>query len=141
MKILLTGFEPFDGRVTNSSWQMLSRIATESFAVEKLEIPVSYEGAWASISGRANDFDAIVSVGESGKAKCLEFEWFAANIQDSSLPDNSGEVLRHESISSEDVVGLRSLRDSLALREFFKQHPEWAMSYSAGTYVCNRLFF
>ena len=141
MKLLLTGFEPFGGREVNSSWQLVQKINLTSLEIKKQQVPVDYNLAWASLAEAAGEADVVVCVGESSKAQSLQFEWDAQNIQDATIADNSGALLGHKIIEANQPQCLISQFDKSKVLSFFSDQPSWSLSYYAGTYVCNRLYF
>ena len=69
-KLLITGFEPFDGQSINPSWEAVALLPDRigSWQLTKLRIPVEYENAPTLILEKARELqpDAIISVGQAG---------------------------------------------------------------------------
>jgi pyroglutamyl-peptidase len=70
MKILVTGFNPFDGEPINPSWEAVRRLpdTVERAEIIKVQIPTSF-GRSADVVRAAileHDSDVVVSVGQAG---------------------------------------------------------------------------
>jgi pyroglutamyl-peptidase len=137
--VLITGFEPFAGRTRNNSFEIAKRLKAEpgllGAHVEICELPVVYDRAaqvaleyFESLPRRP---DFVVSMGEADAEILLETQ--AANLDDSSMPDNAGELRRERVIDSK-------LPERIALVEPDDKVPV-NRSTSAGNYVCNNTAF
>ena len=93
MKIIVTGFEPFDGGAINPSWEAVTAVqAPEGAELLKLQLPVVY--------GKAADIlkmtmkkelpDAVVCVGLAEGRPDVTPERVAVNCRDETIPDNDG---------------------------------------------------
>src|SRR6185437_3105006 len=94
MKILITGFEPFEDEPINPSWEAVRRLPDKVADAEiiKLQIPTVF-GRSADVVREAiveNDPDVIVSVGQAGGRFAISPERVAINIDDGRIPDNDG---------------------------------------------------
>ena len=145
MKIIVTGFEPFDGGAINPSWEAVSALnAPENVQLVKLQLPVVY-GKAAEIlleTMRRELPDAVVCVGlAEGRAEITP-ERVAINCRDESIPDNGGFFPHDEPV---DAAGQPAYFTRLPVRriteEIRKAGLPAKISNSAGVYVCNDLFY
>ena len=99
-KILVTGFEPFNGQTENpSKWLATTLEPPEGAEVERLILPVEFHGA-ARILEKAIDAvrpDILLSIGQAGNVPGISVERTAVNLDSSLsadglklLADNSG---------------------------------------------------
>lgn len=147
MKILLTGFEPFNGMPTNASWEAV-KLVNERFAdgiaLEKLLLPVEY-GKAADLCIEAigrQDFDAVLSVGVASGRRVLTPEYLAINVKDARIPDNAGVLMRNESIIDEgESVLYTNLPYAETVAAILSTGLSAEASFDAGTFVCNDLFY
>jgi hypothetical protein len=90
MKILVTGFNPFDGEPINPSWEAVRRLpdTVERAEIIKVQIPTSF-GRSADVVRAAileHDPDVVVSVGQAGGEFAMTPERIAINIDDGRIP-------------------------------------------------------
>jgi len=147
MTVLVTGFEPFGGSVTNSSREVASAVAcihVSGVILEARLLPVSFgrvrnvlKGVIAEVSP-----DILIMLGQSGKSDCIKIERIAINMMDSSKPDNDGYVPDEESIHPD---GPSALFSTLPLKSLYKElvalGHKVKISNSAGLYVCNTTYY
>lgn len=143
MKILVTGFLPFQNEKLNPS-QLLVESLCDSENLDKLILPVSYVESFAMIKTKLQrcHYDKILHFGlASGRAK-IGLERFAINWCESEYPDEYN-VLR----TGEEIVknSQQMLTTDLNLREWLRelkqQNIPAEISVSAGAYVCNCLYY
>ncbi len=133
MKILISAFDPFNGRETNISKEVLELLSSD---FDKAQLPTSYERSFIELRKKIDSIrpDLILMLGESSQAVDLEIERVAINFCDCSIPDNDEIVLKHSKISHHS-------RDLLESNLDFEKLSDFKISYHAGTYVCNCLFY
>ena len=145
-KILLTCFEPFDGRTANASHQIARQIQNRPLGqkCEILCLPVERFRADALVIERlrAQKYEAVVMLGEAGGRDFVAPERRAINRDDFPIPDNAGNQPRGETIIQN---GAAILNSTLPLENIV-----WALqnaglpaqiSDDAGMYLCNRVFY
>ena len=144
--LLLTGFEPFGDQTVNPSWEAVSALPEEigSWRVEKLRLPVAYGKAAQLCVARCQELSpqAVLAVGQAGGRDGLTPEVIAINLREAAIPDNAGFHPQGEPIVPGGPDGLFS---TLPIREMAAasnaQGIPAKLSYSAGAYVCNDLFY
>ena len=147
MKILITGFEPFGGSATNSSWEVasaVSRVHIPEVIIKVKQLPVSFGRVAAVLKDAISEVspDVLIMLGQSGQSESIRIERVAINMMDSSKPDNDGyipdEVIIHPDGPSAlfSTLPLKPLRNALVA-----QGHNVKISNSAGLYVCNRTYY
>ncbi len=139
MRLIVTGFEPFGGASLNASWEAVQRLE----GVETALLPVTFSGAAARVRALARQKpDVLLCVGEAGGASRILLERVAVNLMDARIPDNDGfqprDLPLKEGGPAAYFSGLpvRRLCEALAAADI----PA-ALSCTAGTYVCNAVFY
>lgn len=146
-RILITGFDPFGGDTVNPSYEAVRRLPDELAGVRliKRELPTAFGSSAAALYDAIDlcDPDIVICVGQAGGRRHITPERIALNYMDAAIPDNEGNRPRHEVIfpgapdaflTSVDVPALVDrLNASLPDAPF-------AVSYHAGTFVCNALY-
>lgn len=147
MRVILTGFEPFGGDRTNPSARLAEDLAGRQFRGLKLEtrvLPVTVAGIeafareFSAIPGRAVAVACGLAAGRTG----LSAERVAVNCYDFRMPDNSGRSAMDEAIAND---GPAAYFSGLPVRAIANRWRELDIpghvSNSAGTYLCNGLFY
>jgi pyroglutamyl-peptidase len=144
-KILMTAFEPFGGEYVNPSFLAIQKIKVyDDVLIEKICLPVAYDIASQIIIKSIFEFkpDVILMVGQAGGRKNISLERVAINLDDSQHPDNNG-LIKTESkikVDGQDAyfsnLPLVTLKTALELQNIPVQ-----ISLSAGSYVCNHIFY
>ena len=134
MRVLLSCFQPFGGRKVNASWELVRRVPQElpGRTVAKVLLPVVHGKAWPILANAIADFrpDAVVAFGES-PAKEVGLERTAINLRGKKrplVPDGRSAYLTTLPL---DRLG------SVLKRRGIPAGP----SLSAGTYLCNEVFY
>ena len=144
--ILLTCFEPFGGREVNMSSAAADALPEELSGRElhKLRLPVVFGEAAEIAAAEAEKLgvSAILSVGEAGGRKALTPELVALNLRYARIPDNLGQTPLDEPVVP---GGENALFSTLPARSMAAAVAAAGLpgevSYSAGAYVCNDLFY
>ena len=146
-KLLLTAFEPFDGETLNPSLEVARALAVAQCAgahIDVVELPVERFRAidMALDHLRHATPDVVIMLGEAGRRFRVTPERVAINIDDFSIPDNAGQQPKGEPIIADGPVGYFSALPIYEIvNQLLKAHIPAAISNSAGTYLCNRLFY
>ena len=142
-KILITYFEPFGGDGFNASG-VVAECIPQSLGAEKLMLPVEFErGAMLAIE-KARELSArfIVCFGEARARKAVTPELVAINLNHASIPDNAGKAPRDEVIVNGGAAAYFTVFPARRLAERINELGVRAsLSYSAGAYVCNDLYY
>lgn len=145
MKILLTGYEPFGGEPINPALKSVQRLhgqVIDGAEVVSVELPVGWERALPAFAAAVAEHqpDAVISVGQAGGRAKICPEYIGINLMNGK--DNYDIVQREENIVPDGPDGyfatLPVTRMVAAMRE---QNIPAAISYSAGTYLCNYMAY
>ena len=146
-KILLTGFAPFDGAADNPSWQAVAALHGRQVAGHRImarELPTEFDASLIVLRKAIRETRPrlVVCVGLAAGRDAISLERIAINIDDARIPDNAGAQ----------PIDVPVLRDGPAA--YFSTLPLKAMlaalhdagipaevSQTAGTFVCNHVFY
>lgn len=145
-KLLITGFDPFDGHAVNPSWAAVRQLSETvgNYELCKLNIPTLYETAAGTVLKKAAQLqpDVILCVGLAAGRDAVTPERIAVNIRDARIPDNSGRLCRGERIAPAGPAAYFATvpveRMAQAIRDC---SVPAAVSNTAGTYVCNDVLY
>jgi pyroglutamyl-peptidase len=146
-KILLTAFEPFGGETTNPSREAALAMTGVEFPGAQLtvvELPVDRFSAVEMTSARIRALrpDVVMMLGQATARYRITPERVAINIDDYRIPDNAGNQPAGEPIIEGGPVGYLSTLPIRAITErLLRARIPAAVSNTAGTYLCNRLFY
>jgi pyroglutamyl-peptidase len=142
--ILITGFEPFDNDSINPSQEFikyLKNISTKHILHTAI-LPVSFDNSFTELTSLVESVkpDLILLTGFAKNRQKIGLEKVGINWIDARIPDNNGRKVSAQKI---DPNGLDAHFSLLNLNELFeKMSPaDFEISYSAGTYVCNFLYY
>ncbi len=146
MKVLVTGFEPFGGEKINPSAEVVAALpdTIKSTKVEKLEVPTVYGRATEIVLERIDEVrpDIVIMLGQAGGRASISVERVGINVNDSKTPDNAKRKMKNVPIAPDGPVGYFS---TLPIHDIVtglkKIKIPASVSNSAGTYVCNSLFY
>jgi pyroglutamyl-peptidase len=140
MKILLTGFKAFLGEKINPS-----EILCESFlGISSLVLPVEFSRAYEVLKVYLlnNKYDYVIMLGLAAGRSKVSLEKIALNWVQTDSADESGFKPKTKKINDLKPLALMS---NFPIDEVFSKvkskHSNIEISFSAGTYVCNELYF
>lgn len=146
MKILLTAFDPFGEERINPAQEALKQIQAPDDHTEliKLVVPtvfgLSIQTVYEAI--KKHHPDIVLSIGQAGGRSAITVEQVAINLMDASIPDNKGNAPAGIPIFPDGADGYFS---TLPVKEIAAAICQAgipaAVSYSAGTFVCNQLMY
>lgn len=155
MRVLVTAFEPFGGDRVNASREAARRLASEWDAhsegahLDVLVLPVTFGEAFtpvrAAVDAAVADgvpYDVVLCVGLAARTERVRLERVAINVADTHLPDNAG-VAPQDAPLVEDAAAAHftGLPVREVLSELKRSGIPASVSNSAGTFVCNALFY
>lgn len=145
-KLLITGFEPFDGETVNPSWDAVSLLPEQigEYVLTKLCVPVVFGEAAKRVLLAAQELcpDAILCIGQAGGRNAITPELVGINLRHATIPDNAGNKPTDEPIIDGgntayfSTLPVRKIREAVSKSGLPSQ-----VSYSAGAYVCNDLLY
>jgi pyroglutamyl-peptidase len=144
---MLTAFEPFAGETINPSLEAARQMLGVEFpgtVLNLLELPVERYGAVEIALDGLRDLrpDVVVMLGVAIERFRITPERVAINVDDFRIPDSAGNQPAGEPIIDGGPVGYFSTLPIRAIvNRLLKAHIPSTISSSAGTYLCNRLFY
>ena len=142
MKILLTGFEPFGKATSNPSGEIVKQISGDNIVTAIL--PVAYAKSAERLLALIEEHnpDVVICLGQAEGRTEITPERVAINLDDARLADNEG-VLR----SGIKIIdgGPDAYFSTLPVKEIVEaikaKGVPAAVSLSAGTFLCNHVFY
>lgn len=145
--ILLTGFAPFAGEAVNPSWQAVRALDGEHIEgcrVFTLELPTEFEGSLQVLRNALREVQpsVAIAVGLAGGRKGISLERVAINVIDARIPDNAGaQPVDVPVIGNGPAAYFSTLPIKAALAALRNAGVDAHISQTAGTYVCNHVFY
>ena len=152
MKILVTGFEPFNGGTVNPSEQIVHHlVAPEGVTLIKAILPVEFRNSTFQLQELFREYqpDVVLSIGQAGGRAEISVERVAINIDSvkssngsKMLSDNAGDIPVDEPIEAEGASAYFTTLPLWKIVEAIqKKGIPAGISNSAGTYVCNHVMY
>lgn len=146
VKILVTGFDPFGAERINPAWEAVCLLPNCIAGAEivRKQLPTIFGEcaiqAWQEIE-KCNP-DVVLCVGQAGGRASITAEKVAINLAQAPIPDNAGIQPQDEPIAPQ---GPAAYFSTLPVKDMVencsRQGIPAHLSYSAGTFVCNALFY
>src|SRR5262245_12873935 len=146
MKALVTGFDPFGGDVINPSYEAVRRLPARigTLDVVTAELPTSFARATPRLRALiAREKPGIVlCVGLAAERQTIGVERVAVNLKHARIADNDGArpvdapVIARAPAAYFSTLPVTHIVDALARARLSAE-----MSMSAGTFVCNHVFY
>ena len=147
MKFLITGFEPFDGSPLNPSNLIIDRLSKHAFdnydvhtsvlAVDTVAAPIELINELQHVMP-----DIVICLGQASGRAAVSLERIAINLLDFRIPDNQGNQIEDRKIITD---GPAAYFSTLPIKEIqkglLKAGFPSEISCSAGTYLCNQVFY
>jgi pyroglutamyl-peptidase len=145
--ILLTGFAPFGGETINPSWQAVKALHDRRIGGHRViarQLPVEFGASLEELRNAIHETKPalVVCVGQAGGRAAISLERVAINVDDARIPDNAGA----RPIDAEIIKGgPAAYFTGLPIKAMFSALQEAGIpaevSQTAGTYVCNHVFY
>jgi pyroglutamyl-peptidase len=146
-RVLLTGFEPFAGDPINPSARIVEALAGADVAGARIEgrvLPCVFgQAIVAAIRAIEQTSPVLVlALGQAGGRTGITVERVAINVDDARIPDNAGVQPIDQPIVADgpaayfSTLPIKAMVDALREREIAA-----SVSQTAGTFVCNHVFY
>lgn len=145
--VLLTGFEPFADDPTNPSGDAVRLIADAWAGPERLVtavLPVAFDAAAAALRELIDEHspDLVIATGLAGGRTSVTPERVAINLIDARIPDNGGaQPSDAPSVAGAPTAYFATLPVKAIVRDASAAGIPTTASTTAGTYVCNHVFY
>ncbi len=152
-KVLITGFDPFGGETVNPAWEAVSRLdgrvleskaGTGTIQIVAKSIPTVFGKSVDAVVAvmDVENPNAVICVGQAGGRFHITPERVAINVDDARIPDNDGNQPMDAPIVAD---GPAAYWSTLPLKRIVNALMDAgipsSVSNSAGTYVCNHVFY
>ena len=143
---LLTGFEPFDGDAVNPSWQIAQALHGQRLHGARVvaeQLPCTFEGAIGALQAalRRHRPRLVMALGQAGRS-VISLERVAINVIDARIPDNAGVQPIDEPVQAgAPAAHFSSLPIKAMLAALREAGIPAEVSQTAGTFVCNQVFY
>jgi pyroglutamyl-peptidase len=147
LKVLLTGFEPFNGARLNPSEQLVTRMKSDSVPGAQIMtavLPVVYGEAASHLLALVEEHnpDVVISFGQAEGRTSITPERFAVNLNDAAIADNKGHIRVDQLIHPSTPTAYESTLPVKELAAALKAEGiPAALSLTAGAFVCNHIFY
>ena len=145
--VLITGFEPFGGETVNPSWEavrVLQGVRIAGHRVETRCLPVVFGEALTCLGKAIADSKPVlvICVGQAGGRGQISLERIAINVDDARLPDNAGQCpVDAAVVTGGPAAYFSTLPIKRLLVDLQRAGIPAEISQTAGTYVCNHVFY
>ncbi len=145
--VLLTGFDPFGGASVNPSWQAVRSLhgrQIQDRQVVGVQLPTVFGEALRVLDTWLDQLrpELVICVGQAGGRSAISIERVAINVDDAPLRDNAGAqpidqpVVPGAPAAYFSTLPIKHMRANLLARNLPAE-----VSQTAGTFVCNHVFF
>lgn len=145
--VLLTGFSPFGGETLNSSWEAVQALSGEQIGDHTIvcaQLPVEFDASHEQLMDLVREHHPalVICVGQAGGRRAISLERIAINIADARIADNAGaQPIDKPVVSGGQPAYFSSLPIKAMLRDLSEAGLPAEVSQTAGTFVCNHLFY
>ncbi|MFD0737948.1 pyroglutamyl-peptidase I [Lysobacter koreensis] len=145
--VLLAGFEPFGGETSNPSWDAVRALHGERIASHRVAtccLPCEFGTSLVALRQAIAELQPalVLCVGQAGGRAQLSLERVAINIDDARIADNAGARPIDEPIAADGPAAYFSdLPIKAMLADLRAAGIPAEVSQTAGTYVCNHVFY
>lgn len=144
---LLTGFEPFGGDAFNPSQRIAQALDGERVGACRVigaVLPTRFDAALPALDSllRRHRPALVLAVGQAGGREGISLERVAINLVDARIADNAGrQPIDERVIARAPNAYFANLPLKRMLAALHAASIPASLSHSAGTFVCNQVFF
>lgn len=145
--VLLTGFDPFGGASVNPSWlavQALHGRRVRGRRIVAAQLPTEFDASLRVLDTLLDQLrpELVVCVGQAGGRHAISLERVAINVDDAPIPDNAGaQPVDRAVVPGAPVAYFSTLPIKVLLARLRRAGVAAEVSQTAGTFVCNHLFY
>ena len=145
--VLVTGFDPFENEPINPSWEAVCTLDGQGIAgadIMARQLPTVF-GESNKVLGKLLQTlhpDVVIAVGQAGGRAEMSIERIAINVDDARIADNAGKQPIDVAIEHDGPAAYFSTLPIKAIvRDLRAGGIPAAVSQTAGTFVCNHVFY
>ena len=146
-RVLVAGFEPFENDAVNPAWEIARALdgwACEGAVVRAVQLPCVFGRAIDALDAALTGppLQLVLCVGAAGGRTEISMERAALNVDDARIPDNAGQqpidlpVVRDGPAAYFSTLPIKAM-----VRDVRAAGLPAAVSNTAGTFVCNHIFY
>jgi pyroglutamyl-peptidase len=145
--VLLTGFDPFGGDALNPSWQAVAALHRKRVAGHRIvaaQLPTVFGASVLELARllREHRPAVVICVGQAGGRAAISLERVAINVDDARIPDNAAaQPVDTPVVADGPAAYFSSLPIKAMLRALQRAGIAAEVSQTAGTFVCNHVFY
>ncbi len=145
--VLLTGFDAFGGALVNASWLAVEQLDGQCVTGHRIvaaQLPTVFNESQKVMADlmRRHLPTLVIAVGQAAGRHALSLERLAININDASLPDNAGQQpVDTPIVPNGPAAYFSSLPVKAMLQALQRASVAAKLSDTAGTFVCNHVFY
>ena len=145
--ILLTGFDAFGGALLNPSWLAAQALHGRQIAGHRVvaaQLPTVFGESLHRLQALLQQHQPalVVCLGQAGGRNAISLERVAINLNDAPLTDNAGaQPVDTPVVPSAPAAYFTSLPIKAMLAALQRAGVAAEVSQTAGTFVCNHVFF
>lgn len=145
--VLVTGFDPFGGQAVNPSWQAVQALhgaTVRGHRVVGAQIPTVFGASLQVMRDllRQHRPTLVLATGQAGGRAAISLERIAINVNDARIPDNSGAQPVDTPVLPEGPAAyFTRLPIKAMLTALLADGILGEVSQTAGTFVCNHVFY
>ena len=147
VNVLLTGFEPFDKDAINPSWEAVRALdgwRCEGAAVHARRVSCVFGAALRELDAAIDELQPqlVIGIGQAGGRSEVTPERVAINVDDGRICDNAGcQPIDMPVVAGAPAAYFATLPIKAIVRDLRAGGVPASVSNTAGTFVCNHLFF
>ena len=143
----MTGFEPFGGDQINPSWEIAKALNGQKIAGVNIiarMLPCVFGEALKVLQQSIDEVnpDLVLALGQEGGRSDFSIERIAINIDDARIADNAGaQPIDQPVVNGAPAAYFSTLPIKTMVAELRAAGHPASVSQTAGTFVCNHVFF
>ena len=147
MSLLITGFEPFGGERINPSWQVAQALHGRKFGnhlVHAYCLPTAFGDSLQLLKNliALHQPELVLCIGQAAGRSSISLERIAINIDDARIADNLGaQPIDVAVIAGAPAAYFSTLPIKAIVRDLHSAGIPAEVSNTAGTFVCNHVFY
>ncbi|MEU6239301.1 pyroglutamyl-peptidase I [Kitasatospora sp. NPDC047058] len=146
-RVLLTGFEPFNGAALNPAWEVARLVADNppdglNVTPARLSCVFGQAADELRTAVRETEPDLVVCLGQATGRPDITVERIAVNLDDARIPDNAGrQPVDRPVVTGGPAAYFSTLPVKACVAAVREAGLPASLSHTAGTFVCNHVFY